>query len=98
MIQIRATANRTTPTNSLIRREVFDSFTSLDLHDDGQHERSPARAFAEEPAQLHAQFFLDESRIRPLFEARAIDRLRQEPRSVGEQLFGVFHDESARDD
>ena len=69
-----------------------------DLHDDGQHEGPPSRTFAEEAAQLHAQLFLDQSLIGPLFEAGLLDDLGQQARGVGEQRLAVLHDEPARDD
>ena len=59
-----------------------------DLHDDRQHERPPARTFAEEAPQLDAQLFLDQALIGALLDARLLDDLGQQPRAVGQQRPG----------
>src|ERR1700730_6094797 len=98
MIQISAAANRATPTNSLTRRDTVDPLTVSDLHDDGDDERPPPRAFAEEAAQLGPQLFLDQALIGALLDARLLDDVDQDARAIGEQRLAVFHDEPARDD
>src|SRR5262252_7991367 len=98
MIQMSAAANRATPTNSLKRRETVDPFTRLYLHDDGQHERAAARTLPEKPPQLHADFFLHQTLIRTLLDARLFHDFTEHARAVGEQCLAVLHDEAARDD
>src|SRR5215472_699465 len=98
MIQMSAAANSATPTNSLKRRETVDPATRSDLHDDGQDERPPARTFAEEAAQLHPQFLLDQPLIGALFQARLIDHLAEHASAVGQERVRVLHHEAARDD
>src|SRR5262245_16674772 len=95
-----AAAKSATPTNSLTRREAVDikSPWRLDLHNDGQHEWPPSGTFTEEPAQLDAQFLLDEALVRPFLDARLIDNVAEEAGAVGQQRLAVFHHEAARDD
>src|SRR5262249_53914928 len=95
--QINAAANSATPTNSRTRRETVDPFTS-NLHDDRQDERPPARTFPEEPAQLGPELLFDDALVRAFLEAGLIHHISENPGTVGEQRFAVFHDESARDD
>src|SRR6185436_515037 len=97
MIQMIAAPNRATPTNSRTRRET-DARLTLNLHDDWQDERPPARPLAEEPPQFDPQLFLDQTRIRPLLDAGLLHDVRQHARAVSEQRGTVFHHESARDD
>src|SRR5262252_6796951 len=98
MIQISAAAKSMTPTNSLTRRETVDRPTCSDLHDDGQHERPPPRAFAEKASEFHAQALLDQPLIGPLLDAGLRDDVGQQARAVGEQRLAVFHYEAAGDD
>src|SRR5436190_3063222 len=93
-----AAAKSATPTNSLTRREAVDPLTRSDLHNHRQHERPPPGAFAKKTAQLDAQFLLDESLVRALFEARLLDDVAEQPRAIREQRLAIFHHEAARDD
>src|SRR5258705_7993514 len=97
MIQISAAANNATPTNSRTRRETVDPFTS-NLHDHWQHKGPPARTFAEEPAQLGPELFLDDARVGALFEACLIHHIGENSGAFSEQRLAIFHHESARDD
>src|SRR5439155_12304423 len=53
-----------------------------DLHDDGQDERPPSRAFAKEPAQLDAEPLFDQPLIGTLLDAGLLDDLAEQPRPV----------------
>src|SRR5215475_2077775 len=97
MIQIIAAANSATPTNSRTRRETVDPFTS-NLHDDRQDERPPARTFAKEPAQLGPELLLDDALVGAFLETGLVHHIGENPGTVGQQRFAVFHHEPARDD
>src|SRR3712207_5479319 len=93
-----ASPNSATPANSLTRRESADPPKS-DLHDDRQHERPEARTFPEEPLQIDANLLLDQPRIRPLLDARSLERRGEQRRDLLQQRLGArVQDEPARDD
>src|SRR5215218_7870995 len=87
MSQNSAKANSATPMNSLTRREREDPATS-DLHHDWQHQRPQSRTLSEEPLQVHANLLLDEPGIGSFFDARSIERRREQRRNLPKQRFG----------
>src|SRR5688572_9457907 len=97
---MRATANSATPTTSLTRREsAATDPDTLYLHDHWKHHRTPARALAQEPPQLDANLFVNQSRIGALLDAGLGNHHRNELRSLGHHRigFGVSH-HAARDE
>src|SRR5436309_9136275 len=96
MIQMSAAANSATPRNSLTRRDAVDPPTS-DLHDDGQHERPAARAFANEASQLHPKLLFDEALIGTLLHTRLLDDFGQNAGAVRQKRLAIVQHEAARD-
>src|SRR6185437_11874434 len=93
-------ANSATPTNSLIRRDNFDSAIQSNLHQHGQHERPSARALFEKTPELDTQLLRHQSLIGALFHARYLNALGNDTASVLEERrsLALGDDKAARHD